>query len=99
MSNNPENTAQLYDDLNTILQQMSPQALALARHERSAPMFRRGAAGLVTSPALAVQVLGPKGAKALARALITVGQRHIANGERMQELASEAEAAAERTDP
>ena len=56
---------------------------------------------LVHNAQLAVEVLGPRGAKAFGRALLAVGQQHVAVAERMLQLAEEkaaAESAPEKRD-
>jgi hypothetical protein len=80
----------MHDDyLNAVLRRMCPQGFALLALEHGAPMLRLGARELVTNPRLAVEAIGPRGAKALGRALLAVGQRHVAVAERMLELAEE----------
>jgi hypothetical protein len=84
----------LYADLARILMRMAPQTNALARHERCTGLLQRSARELATNPQLAVDELGPQGARAFARALRAVGQQHVAVAERIDELAAEAETAA-----
>jgi hypothetical protein len=75
--------------LNEVLRRMCPQGFALLALEHGAPMLRLGARELVGNPRLAVEALGPRGAKAFARALRAVGQQHVAVAERMLELVGE----------
>src|SRR5262245_28712497 len=77
------------DDLNSVLQQLCPQGYALARFEHGRPLMRIGARELISNPRLAVEALGPVGAKALAGALLAVGQQHVAVAECMRKLADE----------
>jgi hypothetical protein len=84
----------LYADLAQALLRMAPQTSALARHERCTPMLQIGARILIEEPQRAVDELGPRGAKAFARALRAVGQQHLAVADRMDELAAKAEAGA-----
>lgn len=81
----------LYDDLNEVLARAFPQGTALLRFERGGAVLHLGARCLVNNAQLAVEVLGPEGARPFARALLAVGQRHVAVAERMLELAAEAE--------
>jgi hypothetical protein len=85
-----------YGDLNAVLQRLCPQGYALLRHEHGTEMLRLGARELIGNPRLACEALGPRGAKALARALRAVGQQHVAVAERMDELATAAEAGGSR---
>jgi hypothetical protein len=76
-------------DLDAVLRRMCPQGYALARFEHGQPLMRIGANELISNPRLAVEALGPRGAKALARALLAVGQKHVAVAECMCKLADE----------
>jgi hypothetical protein len=87
----------LYADLAQVLMRMAPQTIALARHEHCTPLLQHSAREMATNARLAVDELGPQGARAFARALRAVGQQHVAVAERMDELAAEAEAAAAGT--
>jgi hypothetical protein len=78
-----------YDDINDVLSRAFPMGARLLRHESGGAILHLGARDLVENARLAVEVLGPRGAKALGRALLAVGQRHQAVGERMLELAEE----------
>jgi hypothetical protein len=84
------------DDLNEILRRMCPQGFALLRFEHGTEMLRMGARELLANPRLAYEALGGRGTRALGRAQIAHGQQHVANGERLLELAAEGEAAAAR---
>jgi hypothetical protein len=89
----------LYADLSRVLQHMAPQTRAMARHEHATGLLQRSARELATNPQLAVDELGPQGARAFARALRAVGQQHVAVSERVDELAAEAEAAGAEASP
>jgi hypothetical protein len=91
--------AVIYKDLSTILQRFTPQALALSRFEHSMPLLHLGAAEMLANPQLALEALGPKGARALGGAVIALGERHVSVGQRMIELAAEAEAGGQSGDP
>jgi hypothetical protein len=75
------------DDLNAVLRRMCPQGFALLALEHGTPMLRLGARELLSNPLLAVEALGPRGAKALAHALLAVGEQHVAVAEGMLKLA------------
>jgi hypothetical protein len=75
------------EDLNAVLRRMCPQGFALLALEHGTPMLRLGAKELISNPLLAVEALGPRGAKALAHALLAVGQQHVAVAEGMLALA------------
>lgn len=79
------------DDLNEVLQRLCPQGFALLRFEHGTEMLRMGARELIGNPTLAYAALGPRGTKALAKALLAVGQQHVAVAERLLELAAGAE--------
>jgi hypothetical protein len=76
-------------DLDAVLRRMCPQGYALARFEHGQPLMRIGVNELISNPQLAVEALGPQGAKALARALLAVGQQHVVVAECMSKLADE----------
>ena len=76
------------DALNEVLRRMCPQGYALLALEHGTPILRLGARELISNPQLAYEALGPRGTKALAHALLAVGQRHVAVAERMLELAA-----------
>jgi hypothetical protein len=82
----------IYRDLATVLQKMTPQALALSRHERSTPLLHLSAAEMLASPELAAECLGPEGTAALGRAVVALGEGHMSRGRRMIELAAQAKA-------
>jgi hypothetical protein len=86
-----------YDDINEIVQRAFPQGAAIIRHEGGGGLMYRGARDLIHNAQLAVEILGPRGAKALANALLAVGQRHVAVAERMRELAAAGEASTPAT--
>jgi hypothetical protein len=87
MSTDP--TAMLYADLNVVLQRMCPQGFAILRHERGTEMLRLGARELIGNPQLAFEALGPSGTRAFGRALLALGQQHVAVAEHMIALADE----------
>jgi hypothetical protein len=78
-------------DLDIVLRLVAPQASALARHEHITPMLRRGARAMIESPSYALEVLGPRDLAKLGRALRALGEQHVANAERMLELAGESD--------
>jgi hypothetical protein len=86
----------IYDDINSILQRAFPQGTALLRHEHGSAILHLGARELVSNAQLAYEVLGPRGAKALGKALLAVGQQHVAVAERMLELAAGGESTPEK---
>jgi hypothetical protein len=77
------------DTLAEVLRRMCPQGYALLDLEHGTPILRLGARELVSNPRLAYAALGPHGTKALGKALLAVGQRHVAVAERMLELAGD----------
>jgi hypothetical protein len=87
-----------HHDLNEVLRRMCPQGFALLRFEHGTEMLRMGARELMGNARLAVEALGPRGAKAFGRALLAVGQQHVAVAERMIELAEEANRESVRQD-
>src|SRR5262249_7109903 len=78
-----------YDDLNEVLRRVFPQGYQVLRHEHGADLLQFGARQLIGDARLAVEVLGTKGARRLAHALLAVGERHQCVAERMLELAAE----------
>jgi hypothetical protein len=86
----------LFDDLNRIVHRAFPQGSALLEKEGGLVVLRHGARPLIDDPTFALQHLGPRATEALGKALIDIGQQHVANGERMRQLAAEAKA---RTEP
>jgi hypothetical protein len=86
-----DKTRAAYDDLSDILQRMCPQGYALLRHEGGTEIMRLGVKELVSNPRLAYEALGARNTRALARALLAVGERHIKVAERMLELAGAGE--------
>jgi hypothetical protein len=81
------------DDLDEVLRRAYPQGYALLRLENGIELLNHGARGLIGSPHLALEVLGAKGVGKLGRALLELGQRHVAQAERLLELAGEGPAA------
>jgi hypothetical protein len=61
------------DDLNEVLRRMCPQGFAILRFEHGTEMLRMGARELINNPSLARNALGPKGTRALARAVGALG--------------------------
>ena len=84
-----------YDDIDEILSRAFPQGSRLIRIEGGGRLIYTAARDLIGNPDLAVEVLGPRGATALARAVIAIGQRHVKVAERMLELVAEAQSGAE----
>jgi hypothetical protein len=80
-------------DLDEVLRRAYPQGYALLRCEHGAELLNHGARQLIGSPHLALEVLGPQGVGKLGRALLALGQRHVAQAECLIELAGEAPAA------
>ena len=74
---------------NEILSRAFPQGSRLIRLEGGGRLIYTAARDLIGNPDLAVEVLGPRGATALARAVGAIGQRHMKVAERMLELAAE----------
>ena len=86
MSTKPDTTFQADDDLNEVVRLAFPQGTALLRLENGIELLNHGVRQLVANPEIALQVLGPRGVGKLGRALLAVGQRHIAVAERTLEL-------------
>jgi hypothetical protein len=76
-------------DLDEVLRIAYPQGHAVLRCENGVVLLNHGARQLIGSPHLALEVLGPQGAGKLGRALATLGQRYVAQAERLLELAEE----------
>jgi len=73
-------------DLDEILRAAYPQGHAVLRCENGVELLNHGARHLIGSPSLALEVLGPQGVGRLGRALLTLGQKHVAQAERLLEL-------------
>ena len=78
-----------YDDINEILDRAFPQGSRIIRIEGGGRLIYTAARDLIGHPDLAVEVLGPRGARALGHALLAVGQRHVKVAERLLKLAEE----------
>jgi hypothetical protein len=76
-------------DLDEVLRTAYPQGYAVLRCENGGTLLHHGARQLIDSPRLALEVLGPQGVGKLGRALLTLGQKHVAQAERLLELAGE----------
>lgn len=59
---------------------------AALRLEGGIELLNHGARQFAANPRLAVEALGPRGAKKFANALLALGQQHVAVAERMLEL-------------
>jgi hypothetical protein len=77
------------DDLNAVLRGAYPQGYALLRHEGGTGILLLGAREVISNPRVARDTLAPRELRALGRALLAVGQQHVAVAERMLELAEE----------
>jgi hypothetical protein len=82
-------------DLNAALARAFPQGFALLRHEGGTGIMRIGAREVLRDPVLVRGTVAPRGLRGLARALRAECQEGIACADRLDELAAEAEAAAE----
>jgi hypothetical protein len=78
-----------YDDIAEALRLAFPQGTALLRLENGIEMLNHGARQFAANPRLAVEALGPRGATKFAKALLALGQQHVAVAERMLDLADE----------
>jgi hypothetical protein len=73
-------------DLDEVLRRAFPQGYALLRREHGAELLNHGARSLIGSPHLARE---PQAVGKLGRALLALGQRHVAQAERLIELVGE----------
>jgi len=77
------------DDLTAVLKRAYPQGAALLHHEGGTGILRLGAREVLDNPLVARDTLRPRELRALGRALLAVGQQHVAVAERMLQLAED----------